>query len=65
MQDKIKIDKSEIRIRKVWPNKDFSPETKIEKVKTDYKRSDNRSEIQKALEAEEADNAGPEELNWL
>jgi hypothetical protein len=46
----------EIKIRKTWPNKgDFKPETKIEKVKTDYKRSDNKSEIQKALDEMEED----------
>lgn len=47
--------KDDIKIRKSWP-KDFSPETKVEKTKTDYKRSQNKSEIQKALEQAEEDN---------
>jgi hypothetical protein len=55
----------EIRIRKSWPNKgNFDPVTKIEKVKTDYKRSSNKSEIQKALEQEALDN-DDSDLNWL
>lgn len=61
--ENIKIDRKEIKVRKSWPD-NFSPETKIEKVKTDYKRSSNRSEIQKALDAEEAENSGPD-LDWL
>lgn len=53
----------EIRIRKSWPNKgDFDPSTKVEKVKTDYKRNDNKKEIQKALDQEEQDN---EDLDWF
>jgi hypothetical protein len=51
------MDKEEIKIRKGWPNKnDFDPSTKIEKPKTDYKRSSNKSEIQKALEEAEEEN---------
>ena len=56
----------EIKIRKTWPNKgDFNPETKIEKVKTDYKRSDTKKLIDETLEAEEAENSGPDNLDWL
>ena len=48
--------KDDIKIRKSWPNKnDFDPATKIEKVKTDYKRCNNKQEIQKALEEMEDD----------
>jgi hypothetical protein len=53
--------KEEIKIRKSFP-KDFDPSTKIHKVKTDYKRSQNKSEIEKALEQEELDNS---DLDWL
>ena len=48
--------KDEVKIRKSWPNKnDFDPSTKIEKVKTDYKRSDNKKQIQNALDEMEED----------
>lgn len=53
MKDIIRIDKSEIKIRKDWG--DISPETKIHKVKTDYKRSSNKSEVQRALDEMEQD----------
>ena len=46
----------EIKIRKSFP-KDFDPNTKIHKVKTDYQRNDNKREIQKALEEAELDDA--------
>jgi len=45
----------EIKIRKSFPQ-DFDPSTKLHKVKTDYKRIDNRKQIQKALEEMEEDN---------
>ena len=61
MKDELHIDKKEIKIRKSWPDT-FSPETKIHKVKTDYKRSQNKSEIEKTLEQEELDNS---DLEWL
>lgn len=49
--------KDEIKIRKSWPNKgDFDPTTKIEKPKTDYKRSDKKRAIQDALDEMELDN---------
>lgn len=49
--------KDEIKIRKSWPNKnEFDPTTKVHKVKTDYKRSSNKDEIQKALDEMEEDN---------
>lgn len=41
--------KDEVKIRKEWP-KDFDPNTKIHKVKTDYNRSNNKKEIQRALD---------------
>jgi hypothetical protein len=63
MKDELRISKKDIKIRRSWPE-NFSPETKIEKPKTDYKRSKNKSEIQKALEQEELDNAGSD-LDWL
>lgn len=63
MKDELHLNRKEIKIRKSWPE-NFSPETKIEKPKTDYKRSQNKSEIQKALEQEELDNAGSD-LDWL
>lgn len=63
MKDELHIDRKEIKIRKSWPE-NFSPETKIEKPKTDYKRSQNKSEIQKALEQEALDNADSD-LDWL
>lgn len=46
--------KDEIKIRKSFP-KDFDPNTKIHKVKSDYQRSSNKKEIQKALEEAESD----------
>jgi hypothetical protein len=52
--EKIKVNKEDIKIRKSWG--DVSPETKIEKVKTDYSRKDNRKVIQDALEEAEEDN---------
>lgn len=49
--------KEEIKIRKSWPNKgNFDPSTKVEKVKTDYSRKDNRKAIQDALEQAEEEN---------
>jgi hypothetical protein len=48
--------KDEIKIRKSFP-KDFDPNTKIHKVKTDYQRQNNKQEIQKALEEAELDDA--------
>lgn len=51
----------EVKIRKSWPN-DFDPNTKIHKVKVDYKRNENKKEIQKALEQEEQDG---EDLEWF
>ncbi len=56
MRDEIHIDKNDIKIRKSWPE-NFSPETKIHKVKVDYRRNNNKKEIQKALEEAELDNA--------
>jgi len=49
-----------IKIRKGWPNKgDFSPETQVHKVKTDYDRkSSNKKAIEDALAEME------DELNW-
>ena len=49
MKDELHIDKEDLKIRKSWPDT-FSPETKIHKVKTDYKRQNNKQEIQKALD---------------
>ena len=63
MDEEIKINKRDIKIRKSWPDF-FSPETKIEKPKTNYKRSDNKSEIQKALDQAELDN-DDSDLSWL
>jgi len=60
--DKIKINTRDIKIRKDWG--DVSPETKIHKIKTDYKRSSNKSEIQKALEQAELDESDSD-LDWL
>jgi hypothetical protein len=51
---KIKIDRKQIKIRKAFPP-DFDPSTKIGRVKTDYRRSNNKSEIQKALDEMEED----------
>lgn len=57
--------KDEVKIRKSWPsNNDFDPSTKIEKVKTDYKRSSNKKTIEETLEQEESENSGPD-LDWL
>lgn len=63
MKDELHIQRKEIKIRKSWPE-NFSPETKVEKPKTDYKRSQNKSEIQKALEQEAIDNADLD-IDWL
>jgi hypothetical protein len=63
MKDELHIDKKDLKIRKSFP-KDFDPSTKIHKVKTDYKRSQNKSEIEKILEQEELDN-NDSDLNWL
>jgi hypothetical protein len=52
-QERIKIDRSKIKIRKDWGEKD--PSTKVERVKTDYKRSDNKKFIEEALEEAEQD----------
>lgn len=46
--------RDEIKIRKSFP-KDFDPNTKIHKVKTDYQRQNNKREIQKALDEMEQD----------
>lgn len=55
----------EPKIRKSWPNKNqFDPNEKVHKVKTDYKRSDNKSEIEKILEQEQLDNDASD-LDWL
>ncbi len=63
MEEKeIKINNRDIKIRKDWGN--VSPETKIHKVKTDYKRSQNKSEIEKILQQEQEDN-NDSDLNWL
>ncbi len=48
--------KDEVKIRKKWP-KDFDPNTKIHKVKTDYQRHNNKKEIERALEEMEEDDA--------
>jgi len=53
--------KDEVKIRKSFPG-DFDPSTKIHKVKTDYKRNDNKKEIQKALDQEKEDS---EDLDWF
>ena len=63
MKDELHINRKDIKIRKSWPD-NFSPETKIEKPKTDYKRSQNKSEIQKALEQEALDN-DDSDIDWL
>ncbi len=56
MKDKIKIEKKDFpMIRKSWPTPDFDPSTKIERVKTDYKRSNTKKEIQDALDEMEQD----------
>jgi hypothetical protein len=60
--EKIKINKEEIKIRKKFPG-DFNPAEKIERVKTDYKRSQNKNEIQRALE--EAEEESKDLDNWL
>ena len=44
----------EPKIRKKFPN-DFDANEKVHKVKTDYSRSKNRDEIQKALDEMEED----------
>lgn len=50
MDEKIKLNLKDIKIRKKWPG-DFSPETKIETPKKgSYKRSISKQEIQKALD---------------
>lgn len=54
MKDEFKIQRKDIKIRKDWGS--VSPETKIEKVKTDYKRSDKKRAIQEALDEMEQDN---------
>ena len=46
--------KDSIKIRKSWPG-DFDPNTKIEKVKTDYSRSKNKDAIKNALDEMEED----------
>lgn len=53
--------KEDIKIRKKFPG-DFDPSTKIEKVKTDYSRKDNKFEIEKALQEAEEEN---QDLDWL
>lgn len=63
-QERIKIDRKSIKIRKSWPDS-FNPETKIEKPKTNYKRSSNKKEIEETLEQEELENSGPDNLDWL
>ena len=49
------MSKDDIKIRKKFPG-DFDPNVKIHKVKTDYKRKDNKSEIEKALQEAEDEN---------
>jgi hypothetical protein len=61
MKDKIELPHTkDVKIRKSFPG-DFDPSTKIEKSKTDYKRSQKKSEIQKALEQAEEDDI---DLDW-
>jgi len=62
MEDKIKINKDDIKIRKKFPG-NFDPSEKIEKVKTDYSRKDNRKAIQEALDQAEEDSKDLD--NWL
>ena len=49
MKDELHIDKKDLKIRKSWPE-NFDPNEKIHKIKTDYKRHNNKKEIQKALD---------------
>jgi hypothetical protein len=65
VDDRIKIKKEDLKIRKAWPNKDFSPETKIHKVKTDYQRQDSKKIIEETLEQEQLEDSGPDDLSWL
>lgn len=55
-KDSIKINKEDLKVRKSWP-KDMDPSTKIEKVRTDYSRRDNKKAIEDALQEAEEDNA--------
>jgi hypothetical protein len=50
------MSKDDLKIRKKFPG-DFDPSTKIEKVKTDYQRKNNKREIEKALQEAEEDSA--------
>jgi hypothetical protein len=55
MDEKIKIDRKSIKVRKEFPP-DFDPATKIiSPKKSTYKRSDTRREIEDALKEMEED----------
>jgi len=47
--------KEDIKIRKSWPS-DMDPSTKVHKVKTDYKRKNEKREIEDALLQAEDEN---------
>ena len=50
--------KDSIKIRKSWPtDNNFDPNTRIEKVKTDYNRKHTKREIEDALLEAEDENA--------
>lgn len=50
------MSKDDLKIRKKFPG-DFDPSVKIEKVKTDYQRKDNKRAIEDALQEAEDENA--------
>jgi hypothetical protein len=54
------MSKDDLKIRKKFPG-DFDPSTKIEKVKTDYHRKNNKKAIEDALQEAEEDN---QDLNF-
>lgn len=55
------MSKDDVKIRKKWPD-NFDPNTKIEKVKTDYQRKDNKKAIEDALAEAEDENQDLD--NW-
>lgn len=54
MEERIKIKREDVKIRKSWST-DMDPSTKVEKVRTDYKRSSNKQFIQDALDEMQED----------
>lgn len=61
--NKIKINKEDLKIRKSWPTQDFDPSTKVHKTEKDYTRKHSKKAIEDALL--DAEDAEKDLENWL